>query len=177
MDRFESLVNSYLQDVLIRKIDALDNLMKGTNMHFMLVAHGRLLDKDKTEEVVSDTYLRIVKNVDKCEAGRRGYNWMLTILLRVVKDYNRETLRLNEVGIFPSASVNTNFEDRTNLRIDVEDAMNRHLTRPETTLIKMRYYEGYAVDELAVKFDLTRNQIYYMLSKSLVKIKQHLKGY
>lgn len=59
MERFEKLVNTYLQDMLIGKADALDNLMKATNTHFTMVAYGRLFDKDKIEEVVSDTYLKI----------------------------------------------------------------------------------------------------------------------
>ena len=100
MERFEKLVNTYLQDMLIGKADALDNLMKATNTHFTMVAYGRLFDKDKIEEVVSDTYLKISINVDKCEAGIRGYNWMLTILLNVVKDYNRETASLRKLGYF-----------------------------------------------------------------------------
>ena len=66
MERFEKLVNTYLQDMLIGKADALDNLMKATNTHFTMVAYGRLFDKDKIEEVVSDTYLKISIN----EIGR-----------------------------------------------------------------------------------------------------------
>lgn len=177
MERFEKLVNTYLQDMLIGKADALDNLMKATNTHCTMVAYGRLFDKDKIEEVVSDTYLKISINVDKCEAGIRGYNWMLTILLNVVKDYNRETAKSKEIGLFSDEYIGTDFEESSNLRIDIEDAMNRHLLRSETVLVKMRYYEGYSVEELAIKFDLKKCQVYYILSKSLVKLKQYLKGY
>ena len=98
-------------------------------------------------------------------------------MLNVVKDYNRETAKSKEIGLFSDEYIGTDFEESRNLRIDIEDAMNRHLLRSETVLVKMRYYEGYSVEELAIKFDLKKCQVYYILSKSLVKLKQYLKGY
>lgn len=110
----EKRVDEYLESLRQGDSSALDRLYEVTSKQIYHICFTYLHDPHDSADALSDTYLAIVKNIDKYR-GESGYNWIYTIAKNICLNMLREKKK--------TVSVDFNDEETVNvLQLEHEDA-------------------------------------------------------
>ena len=89
----ERKVDEYLVSLRQGDSSALDGLYELTSKQIYSVCFTYLHDPHDSADALSDTYLAIVKNIEKYR-GEKGFNWIFTIAKNVSLNIIREKKKL-----------------------------------------------------------------------------------
>ena len=110
----EVKLDEYLVGLRQGDSSALDRLYELTSKAIYSIAYTYLHDPHDSADALSDTYLAIIKNVDKYK-GSNAYNWIYTITKNICLNMLRDKKK--------TVSVDFNDEETVNvLHLDSEDA-------------------------------------------------------
>ena len=110
----EKRVDEYLESLRQGDSSALDQLYEITSKQIYHICYTYLHDPHDSADALSDTYLSIVKSIDKFR-GESGYNWIYTISKNICLNMLREKKK--------TVSVDFNDEETVNvLQLEHEDA-------------------------------------------------------
>ena len=110
----EKRVDEYLVSLRQGESSALDCLYEITSKQLYAVCFTYLHDPHDSADALSDTYLSVVKNIEKYR-GESGYNWLYTIAKNICLNMLREKKK--------TVSVDFNDEETVNvLHLEHEDA-------------------------------------------------------
>ena len=114
----EKKVDEYLTRLRQGESSALDRLYELTSKALYSLAFTYLHDPHDSADALSDTYLSIVKNIEKYK-GSNGYNWIYTITKNICLNMLRDKKK--------TVSVDFNDEETVNvLHLDSEAAPRMH---------------------------------------------------
>ena len=110
----EHKVDEYLTRLRQGDSSALDLLYNASSKQLYSICYSYLHDPHDSADALSDTYLTIVKNIDKYN-GSSSYNWIYTITKNICLNMLRDKKK--------TVSVDFNDEETVNvLHLDSEDA-------------------------------------------------------
>ena len=101
----EKRVDEYLVSLRQGDSSALDCLYELTSKQIYAVCYSYLHDPHDSSDALSDTYLAIVKNIDKYR-GESGYNWIYTIAKNISLNMIREKKKTVAVDFYDEETVN-----------------------------------------------------------------------
>ena len=107
------------------RLDLLDQLYQRTANHLQGIAILYLTDKSHIEDTVEETFVRVIRYIDRFNEASDGYNWMCKITENAAHDINKLYYR-EDVGI-PD-----NFYDessRFNVQVYLEDSEERNAVK------------------------------------------------
>ena len=110
----EIKVDEYLTRLRQGESSALDPLYEATSKQLYSICYSYLHDPHDSADALSDTYLAIVKNIDKYR-GESGYNWIYTIAKNTCLNILRSKKKTVSVDFNDEETVNT-------LHLEHEDA-------------------------------------------------------
>ena len=80
MDKLVTRINKLIVRISKGDIRALDELYDLTSRMLLVMAKKYLYDKSYAEDLVSETYYKLVKNAEKFDATQNGLNWLYKII-------------------------------------------------------------------------------------------------
>ena len=80
------------------RLDLLDKLYQRTANHLKGIAILYLTDKSHIEDTVEETFVRVIRYIDRFNEASDGYNWMCKITENAAHDINKLYYR-EDVGI------------------------------------------------------------------------------
>lgn len=166
-------INRCIRRIARGRMDALEELFALTKKHLLIVAKTYLWDKSKAEDVLSDSYYKVVKNAAAFDTKRNGYNWLYEIVKNTALNQNeRDKLRahpsLEEVGEPMLDTMDTLLN-----HVMAEEAISR-LTDEEKELIYRYFFEGLTIQEIADSLGKPKTTVYDQFKKALSKMKKSL---
>ena len=136
---------------------------------------------DIADDLVQETFLKLIKNIDKFDVkGKAKFStYLMTIARNCYLDYlKKEKKELQNIDIYEfSNNISSEYdyfknENYNNLLKEINK-----LPKLQRVVIKLKYIEGYTLDEIAKIQNTTSNTIKSRLFESRKKLKDKLKGF
>jgi RNA polymerase sigma-70 factor (ECF subfamily) len=174
MDKLAERVNKEICDISRGDKQALDRLYEITGGYLLFMARKYIYDVNLAEDVVSETYLKVVKNACHFDPAQNGLNWLFKIVKNTALNYNLRERRFKAEDIDEHRDIADVFSctpeeqsDYCRLR-----ELIKELPEEERELLYYRYWEGYTLRELADKAGKPVMTLHDKLKKILGKLKK-----
>ena len=152
------------------KIEALGEIYEQTKAAVYAVAFAVLRQKEAAEDVMQNTYLNLVRKIDKYKPNGKAKAWICKTAKNLALNYardNRRTLPPDEaVTGMPAADVG-------GCR-DIIDAAAEVLTADETELVLMHALGGFSHLEIAEFFGIPYATARWRYGNALVKLRNKM---
>lgn len=164
-DAFEELYNRYSTRVL----------------NFLYRLWSR--DEDTAQDLLQDTFLRIIDKADYFDETKRFSTWLFTIASNLSKnELRRRGIRRDKLRIYGdelSPSYESDIEqilDRKKLAQGIDREINM-LEPISRELLELRFREGMTVNEIAVIMDIPAGTVKSRLHHLIKRLTQKLNNY
>lgn len=174
MDKLVLKINKLIYHISKGDNHALDELFELTSRMLLTMARKYLFDKSYAEDLVSETYFKLVKNASKFNPAQNGLNWLYKIIHNEAVNYNRRDYSLYNCELTDEASIIDDCVDDWLDKILIKDALNQ-LSAEERLVIYLRYWEGLNYQEVAKRINKPLTTTYDYINKILKKLKKLLK--
>lgn len=171
MDKLVEKINKLIVRIAKGDTYALDELFVITGRMLLFMARKYLYNKSYAEDLVSETYLKVVKSADSFDKKQNGLNWLYKIVKNGALNQNLKERNFTEP--IPENVADKDFVSEWLDTILVENAVST-LSDEEKDLIYLRYWEGYGIQEIADKLGKPLSTTHDMLKRTCKKLKQHL---
>ena len=157
--------NNKIKDLILRyregEIDALEELMLLTYKDLFLLAYGYLKDKMLAEDVVSETFLKLIEKAGAIKNDQNLRGFLNTIAINRSLDIIRK--RKREVCL-ENAELDRRTDGTDTEQIKVRTALSEiENTKREILLL---WYYGYTLHEISAETGSTVNQTRLLLKKA-----------
>ena len=176
----EKRVDEYLVSLRQGDSSALDCLYELTSKQIYAVCFSYLHDPHDSADALSDTYLSIVKNIEKYR-GESGYNWIYTIAKNISLNMIREKKKTVSVDFNDEETVNVlNLEHEDAPRVFDESGIvaiaKQTLNEKECRIVILHAVNGIKFKEIARLTGGLESSIKWTYNNALKKIKNTYEG-
>lgn len=176
MDKLIKQVNSAIVAIGRGNKRALGTLYELTSGYLLNMARAYVYDKSYAEDVVSEVYLKVVRNAQSFDPAKNGLNWLFKIAKNTALNHNIAEGRRSYVDIDSHGDIADVFDvlDDFNLfKHSLREAVST-LTPEERRIIYLRYWEGYSVREIAKRIGKPTMTTQYTIKTILLKLEKKL---
>ena len=139
----------------------------------LFVAKNVVKDDFAAEDVVQESFLKIVKNISKYKRGTNGYAWVCRIVrntaLNAVKSENAHGGR--SIDEFVNIADGKDFEEMSQTRMLAEKILNSLSPPIVKQMVYMKYFLDMTVREIAKAVGKSKSYV----SKELIKAEEKMK--
>lgn len=169
--KFIKTVNKLIVKIAQGDSRALELLFDLTKKPLFFVAKTYLFDKNKAEDVLSETYLKVVKGAKFFDKSKNGYNWLYEITKNTAFNENRKD-KTGTCGLEDNIPVYECFDGLIN-RVAVEEAISK-LPPDERRIIYEYFFEKKTVQEIANALLISKSSAHGRITTILNKLKNIL---
>lgn len=108
------------------------------------------------EDLYQETWLRVVRSVDRFDPGRRFSTWLFQIAVNLCRDWHRR--RVPEVAPAPAEVESATDQPRLEAGMDAERLLAR-LPEPQREVLILRYYHDLPEAEIAAILDCPKGTV------------------
>ena len=172
MDKLVGKINKII--VRIGKGDtyALDELFEITGRMLFYMAKKYLSDKSYSEDLVSETYLKVVKSADTFDPKQNGLNWLYKIVKNSALNHNLGDKTYCSEKL--TEDIEAEIVDEWLDTILIKSAIDT-LSEQDKMMIYLRFWEGYSIQEIADKIGKPLSTTHDNLKRIYKQLKKHLK--
>jgi RNA polymerase sigma-70 factor (ECF subfamily) len=141
----------------------------------------RLLDRDRTDDLVSEVFVRVVEKIDTYDEGKAKMStWIFRIAHNaLVDEYRRrkDTASLDEEGLDVPSGDDVLF---TIIKNDERRALHSALARlpgRDREIIAMKYFAGMTNRDIALELSMNESTVSSVVWNTLKKLREALRGY
>lgn len=172
-------VNEYLTKFKSGKLDDFDDFFHLTFSAVKMAAYANLGDKSFTDDVVSETYERVLKSINIFDESKSGLGWILTIAKHVAFAYDKKRAASAEVSLesLPSDVAPLVCEDRSGESDDayeLEKALET-LEPRERAAFELYVIQDMRIEDAAAKLEVSISTVNYRVKGAAKKIKTYLR--
>ncbi len=145
------------------EIVAKDIVEKYSNM-LMQIAYQRTFNKSDSEDIVQDTFIRLIKNSKKIKDEEHLKHWLIRVTINLCNDYNKSFWNKNVSELDEEISEN---DIEYN---DVFKEINK-LKPAYRDVIYLYYYQGYKTKEISKILNMKENTVSSNLTRARAQLK------
>lgn len=170
-------ISQYIVAIANGNVYALEALSRLVSARMLSVAQSVVRDRATAEEVVQDSFLRIVQNARRFRGESNGYAWICKITQNVALNRLRSDRRNKTVNIddFFDLSDGTDVAEQTAAKVAVRQAMNV-LTEFEKRVIYQKYFMDFSVRDSAESLGRSKSAVARAIASGEEKMKNYLSG-
>lgn len=169
MTKFAKLVNRLLTKFKNGNEKAFEELYELTFYRLIYIASGYLNDKSYVEDVISEAFISVWRNIHSFDKNNNGYAWLCKIVENEAHDYNANMQSFEELA--ETTVFSDDVFEKVETKINVSRLL-RKLNEEELLLIQMRYPQDKTLKEIA----LLTGQSVNVVAKKIYKIIKKLKN-
>ncbi len=141
--------------------------------HLSIIAKMYLCDKSYCNDVVMETYERVMKYINTFNEGQDGYNWLCQIAKRVAYAINSQNYMFDNASEIEETNICDDFFDKADRNIDLNNIIDK--LDPENKTIVVSYcYLDMTYEEIGRKIGKTKSAVHKRLKKILKELKKYL---
>lgn len=161
---------SLIKDGNDNGVDLLYSFMGKT---MLMVARGVVRDSFFAEDVVQDSFLKIVKNIGKYKKGTNAYAWVCKIVRNTALNALKSSLShpTEDIDEFFYLSDGNDVADKTTTQLLVEKLMNSLAPPIVKQMIYMKYFLDMTVREIAKEIGKSKSYV----AKEIAKAEEFMK--
>ena len=145
-------------------IVARDVVEKYANM-LMQIAYQRTLNKSDSEDIIQETFIKLIKNSEKIKDEEHLKHWLIKVTINLCNDYNKSFWNKNTSALDEEIS-----------QCDEEDGIIfkeiNKLKPAYRDVIYLYYYQGYKIKEISSILKMKENTV----SSNLTRARESLKN-
>ena len=170
-------INSCLAEIAKGNEFALDALSRLVSARMYSVAMSVVRDRSTAEDVVQDSFLRIVQSASSFRPDTNGYAWICKITQNVALNYLRRESRYRTENIddFFFLSDDDDVEQLSTATLLVRDAMSV-LTEFEKRVVYQKYFMDLTVRDIAQSLHKSKSAVQRAIASGEEKMKNYLKS-
>ena len=148
-------------------------LLMGRTMLF--VANGVVNDRHAAEDVVQESFVKIVKGIRSYRPGSNGYAWVCRIVRNTALNYVRSAggRRWQELGEFDRAA-ECSFEEKSEAALMAERLM-QELSEERRQMVYMKYFLDMTVREIGKELGKSKSYVAKQISAAEEQMKKSLR--
>lgn len=175
MSDYSKEVNRCLSGVKRGKAGCFEKLFELTANHLRYIALKHICDKSLVDDVVSETYVRVMKYIYSYDGNISGLAWLYKIVKNVCMDMNDKEKRERDIIAMETAaaldiSENENMEDS----IDLFTAM-KDVDDVDKEILRMRFYEDMTLEDIGKEIGITKTVVCKRVKRILRGMSKHFK--
>ncbi|HOL47702.1 MAG TPA: sigma-70 family RNA polymerase sigma factor [bacterium] len=184
MNKYENLNDDDLIK-LYKKGDkmAMQFLMEKYHQYLFKIGYSFLNNKEDIEDLIQDTYIKIIKNIKQYKMNNYFKYWITRMLKNnIINFYKKKKINvLDETQLFALNNVEDNSPDTMIQLLNEEriaiinSIINEELKEEKKKIIEMKFNENLKAKEIAEKLKMPLNTVLTSIHYSLIKIKDKLK--
>lgn len=174
MDKLVAKINKLIVRISSGDDNALNELFLLTRRMLLFMARKYLYDKSYAEDLVSETYYKIVKYSPTFDVSKNGLNWIYKIIHNEAINHNNKT-RGQIICELDENISSINYVDQLLDKVLVQNAINS-LTNEEKYVIYLRYWEGFELREISEKINKPVTTTYDFLKRIHKKLHKLIKN-
>jgi len=156
------------------KEEGVNKLYECMGKTMLFVARQVVKDKFAAEDVVQDSFLKIVKNISGYKKGTNAYGWVCkivrnTALNSIYGERKHPTSDIEEFNLIPD---DEDVEEKSTSRILVERLMNSLSPPIVKQMIYMKYFLDMTVREIAKEVGKSKSYV----AKEIAKAEEFMKN-
>ena len=156
--------------------EAFSNLIKRNKLYLYKTAYMYVKDEEKSLEVLQETIVRGITNINKLKNPMYFKTWITRILINVAIDMNRRNSKieeLNETSAIIEEKNSISLEERLDL-YNAVDLLNENYK----TVVIMKYFNDMKIKDIAEVMNIPENTVKTYLNRAKESLKGILKeGY
>lgn len=175
-DGVKSQLNILIDAVARGDAESLDGIYELAGKRMFIAALSIVGDRASAEDVVSDSFIKIVRFAHKYLDDGEPLAWILRIVRNTALDFLRKRRRRTEVSTeeFFSLTDDSYSPEKRETAVLLEQAMAK-LLPDERRAVYMRYYLEMTVREIAVAMKLSRSAAERLIQRAEERLKNYLK--
>lgn len=175
-DGVKSQLNILIDAVARGDAESLDGIYELAGKRMFIAALSIVGDRASAEDVVSDSFIKIVRFAHKYRDDGEPLAWILRIVRNTALDFLRKRKRRTEVSTeeFFSLTDDSYSPEKREAAVLLEQAMAKLLS-DERRAVYMRYYLEMTVREIAVAMKLSRSAAERLIQRAEERLKNYLK--
>lgn len=174
-ERERTKISQLICSIADGSVRALEDLSRLVSARMLSVAQSVVRNRAVAEEVVQDSFLRIVQNARRFRYGSNGYAWICKITQNVALNRLRSDRRDKTVNIddFFDLSDGTDIAEQTAAQVAVRQAMSV-LTEFERRVIYQKYFMDFSVRDSAESLGRSKSAVARAIASGEEKLKKYL---
>ena len=141
--------------------------------HLKGIAKMYLCDKSYCDDVVMETYERVMKYINTFDERQDGYNWLCQITKRVAFVTNSKNHIFDNAKEIEETDICDDFFERANQRLVLDNVIDE-LDAEDKTIVISYYYLDMTYEEIGKRIGKTKSAIHKRLKIIFRKLKKKL---
>ena len=154
----------------IFKEKKIENYIVENRNTFYKIAYSYTQNEEDALDIVQEAIYKALSSIDSLKDVEKIKSWFYKILIRTSIDFIRKNKKYIPIDNMLEKS---DYDEYKNL--DLDNALNKIPTKYKTIII-LRYFEDFKIDEIANMLDENVNTIKSRLYTALKKLKIQMKG-
>ena len=150
-----------------------DILYSSMGKVMLAIARGIVKDSFIAEDIVQESFLKIVQNINKYKLGTNGYSWVCKIVRNTALNSLKESNigQVDDIDEFYTISSDENIKEETSTQLLVEKLMNSLAPPIVKKMIYMKYFLDMTVREIAKEIRKSKSYV----AKEIAKAEEYMK--
>lgn len=147
--------------------DSFDSFYNETERGVYIFVYDILKNREKTEDVLQETYMRFIQTVDRYQKNTNVYNYLITIARNIaINIYNKEKKHINDNEIVNNIKEDENKEDLFFL-LDYLDKLERQI-------VILHIFDKMKFREISDMLNLPLGTVLWQYNKAIKKLKKEV---
>jgi RNA polymerase sigma-70 factor (ECF subfamily) len=167
------LINGLLEGVSRGDERSLTLLYEKTSARLFYIALGITKNRASAEDVLQESFIRVVKHAASFKKKDNGYGWLCTVVRNAALSYIKKQRPEEDIDEFYSLQDERESPQKNETRIEVQEALSK-LEKSERRLVWLKYFGDYTLREIAVIEGIPKSTAAYNLQRAEEKLKKFL---
>lgn len=168
-------INTLLLEIQKGNQDSLKKLYDSTRYAVFASIIPYLYDQQLAEDVMQDTYLKVLDRIDSYRSNENGMNWLLTIAKHTAFDLIKHRKHEAQVDREVLEEVIPSDNDVYDLASPIMQSARKVLDKDEQTILFLYALGEYKHREIAVMLNIPIGTVLWKYQNAIKKMKEVLK--
>lgn len=172
-EQMRSRINELIANIADGDEAALIELSRLVTARMLSVARSVVRDSATAEDVVQESFIKIVNKAHKFKRGTNGYAWICKIVHNTALNMLRSNKPTADIDEFYDIAATTDVAESSAAAAAVEKAMSA-LDKTERLLVYQKYFMDYTVRDSAKSTGLSKSAVARKITDAEQKMRKFL---
>lgn len=157
-------VTEYLRQIQQGDKSLIEPLFQRTANHLLGIARMYLTNKSLDEDVVSTTFMRLLKYIYSYDPEQDGYNWLCKITQNMAYTFNDKESSVKRLELEFAKRMESKWSQDVFDEVDFFILLDR-LQEPDKSIAYKRFYENKTMEQIGRELNVSKVAIYQRIKK------------
>ncbi|MGD9908978.1 MAG: RNA polymerase sigma factor [Candidatus Izemoplasmatales bacterium] len=169
--------DDYIDLLKVKDNEAFSLIYEQTRRGVFSIIVAIVHDKSQTEDLMQDTYIKMLKNINSYQKGRNFNAWLLQIAKNIAIDFYRKNHQVSIYDPIEQSYVFDETQDEEPKQVSYEmEEMIAPLDQSEREIVLLHIVSDLKFKEIAESVNKPLGTVLWIYNKAIKKMKQHMEG-